>query len=174
MEEEGSVKRLVALVAGAAVVLALGASAAWADQPAASGGGQSHLGAAFGFNAKNDLSGSFEYVGTTQADITVNGMDVPAGSGFNGHCFGYYRVHFVPPSQVRLFASCRGKFFVDGGPPIEGTVFVQAHVIDNGEPGTNDRACLDWGLNAGPGKGEPGVFVVYCGKVQSGNIQVNE
>lgn len=168
-------KRLVALGAAMAAACALSAGAAWAGQQStANGGGQSHLGAAFGFNAKADLKGSFEYVGTTQADITVNGMDVPAGSGFNGHCFGYYRVHFVSAVEARLFASCRGKFFVNGGPPIVGTVFAQLHVVDNGEPPVNDRACLDWGLNKGPGKGEPGVFVVDCGKLTNGNIQVKE
>ena len=69
---------------------------------------------------------------------------------------------------ARLFAGCRGFFFVDGGPPVRGKVFIQAHVIDNGEPGVNDRACIAWGLNKSPGMTKPGLFVFDCGRTNVG------
>ena len=105
----------------------------------------------------------------------MNGSFVPAGSNFQGHCFEYMHVNFVSPTQVRLFAQCRGFFWVNGGPPIRGIVFIQAHLTDSGEPGTNDRACIDFGLTRSPGAGDPGLFVDACSGgtlLQSGNIQV--
>lgn len=167
-------KRLTSLCLATMAAFALSVSTALAGpQSMASGGGQTHLGASLGFNAKDDQSGDFNYVGTTAADIIVSGSDIPAGSSFHGHCFDYTAVNFVSATQARLFAACRGDFFVNGGPPIEGTVYLQAHVIDNGEPGFNDRACIAWGLNKNPGKGDAGLFVFDCGKMQTGNIQVH-
>jgi hypothetical protein len=165
-------KSAVAVFA-ALVMTALGAtSALGAPQPMASGGGKTHVGASFGFNAKDDEQGSFNYVGLTQFQIVVAGKTIPVGSSFHGHCFDYTRVNFISNVEARLFAGCRGFFFVNGGPPIRGKVYLQAHVIDNGEPGTKDRACIAWGLNPPPGQGKPGLFVRDCGLVQNGNIQV--
>jgi hypothetical protein len=84
----------------------------------------------------------------------------------------YSAVNFKSTNAARMFAQCRGFFFVNGGPPIVGRVFVQADVQDRGEPGTNDRACIDWGLHRRPNPGDAGVFVVDCGQIQSGNVQV--
>jgi hypothetical protein len=148
------------------------ATASAAPQSMASGGGQTHVGASFGFNAKDDERGSFNYVGTTQYPVTINGTAIPVGSSFHGHCFSYAHVNFVSSTEARLFARCRGFFFVDGGPPIRGVVYLQAHVIDNGEPGTDDRACIAWGTHSSPGMGDAGLFVFDCGRVQTGNIQV--
>jgi hypothetical protein len=141
-------------------------------QSMANGGGKTHDGASFGFNAKDDETGSFNYVGVTQVPVTVSGVHIPVGSRFHGHCFSYMHVNFISSVEARLFARCRGFFFVDGGPPIRGPVYIQAHVIDNGEPGTNDRACIAWGLSPSPGMGKPGTFVFDCGVIQNGNIQV--
>jgi len=161
----------------AMAIMFAGTTAAFgATQSMASGGGQTHDGAAFGFNAKDAETGSFNYVGNTQYPVTVKGTDIPVGSKFIGHCFEYMHVNFVSNVQVRLFAQCRGFFFVDGGPPIRGVVFIQAHLTDNGEPGTNDRACIAFGLNPSPGAGDAGLFINDCANgavIQSGNIQVN-
>ncbi|MDX6591069.1 MAG: hypothetical protein QOJ13_265 [Gaiellales bacterium] len=157
----------------AVVLVALGATSALAaSQLMASGGGKTHDGASFGFNAKDNEKGSFNYVGVTEFGITVGGKAIPVGSKFHGHCKNYTRVNFISNVEVRLFAGCRGMFFVDGGPPIRGKVFIQAHVIDNGEPGKKDRACIAWGLNPSPGQSKPGLFVFDCGKTDHGNIQV--
>ena len=169
-------KRLLACVlAVAAFSLAAAGTAMAGQQSMSSGGGQTHAGAAFGFNAKDDQTGDFNYVGNTTADVTVNGVDIPAGSKFQGHCFDYMHVNFISSTEVRLFAQCRAKYWVDGGPPIDGIAYIQAHMIDNGEPGTDDRACIFFGLNPSPGTGDPGMFLDDCtmGTVlQSGNIQV--
>jgi hypothetical protein len=157
------------------VAMAMGAfaaSASAAPQSMASGGGQTHDSASFGFNAKDNESGSFNYVGNTQYAVTINGTAIPVGSKFIGHCFSYTHVNFVSTTEARLFARCRGFFFVNGGPPIRGVVYLQAHVIDNGEPGVNDRACIAWGTHSSPGRGDEGLFVRDCGRVQAGNIQV--
>jgi hypothetical protein len=157
----------------AVVLVAMGATSALAaPKLMASGGGKTHDGASFGFNAKDDEKGSFNYVGVTEFAITVAGKAIPVGSKFHGHCHNYTRVNFISNVEARLFAGCDGAFFVDGGPPIRGKVFLQAHVIDNGEPGRNDRACIAWGLNPSPGQSKPGLFVFDCGRTEHGNIQV--
>lgn len=166
-------RRLLASgIIAAAMLFAATTAASAAQQSMASGGGKTHDGASFGFNAKDDETGDFNYVGVTEFPLTVNGTDIPVGSSFHGHCFDYRHVNFISPVEARLFAECRGDFFVDGGPPIESPVFLQAHVIDNGEPGFMDRACIAWGLNASPGMGDPGLFVFDCGQTDNGNIQV--
>jgi hypothetical protein len=160
----------------AAVFLCATASAFAGSQSMASGGGQTHGGATFGFNAKDAETGDFNYVGTTDFAVPVSGVTIPAGSRFQGHCFEYMHVNFVTSIQVRLFGQCRGMFWVDGGPPVRGIVYIQAHMTDKGEPGVNDRACIDFGLNRSPGTGDAGLFVDDCTHgtlVQSGNIQVN-
>lgn len=166
---------LIGGLAAVAMLLCASTAAYAGSQSMASGGGQTHDGAAFGFNAKDAETGDFNYVGNTDYAVTVSGVNVPAGSKFQGHCFEYMHVNFVDPTQVRLFAQCRGMFWVDGGPPIRGVVYIQAHLIDNGEPGTNDRACIAFGLNPSPGTGDAGLFVNDCINstlIQNGNIQV--
>jgi hypothetical protein len=159
----------------AVVAVGVGSTAASATaQSHGSGGGQSHHNAAFGFNVKADLRGSFNYVGVTMFPVTINGIDIPVGSSFHGHCHGYTKVLWVSPQAVHMQAACRGFFFVNGGPPIRDTVYLQAHMIDNGEPGTNDRACIDWGTSPGPRPTRPGLFVEDCGVIHAGNIQVKE
>ena len=166
-------RRLLACVLTAAAFSLLAAGTALAGpQSMANGGGQTHDGAAFGFNAKDDQSGDFSYVGVTQTAVTVSGVNIPAGSRFQGHCFDYSMVNFISPTQARLFGECRGMFWVDGGPPVRGDVFIQAHVIDNGEPGTDDRACIAWGLQPSPKQNAADTFVFDCGVIQNGNIQV--
>lgn len=169
-------KRFFACGCAVAVFVVCAAGTAFAaSQSMASGGGQTHLGAAFGFNAKDAETGDFNYVGNTTLPVTVSGVVIPVGSRFQGHCFEYMHVNFVTSVQVRLFGQCRGMFWVDGGPPVRGIVYIQAHLTDNGEPGTNDRACIDFGLNRSPGTGDPGLFVDDCSTgtlTQSGNIQV--
>jgi len=165
-------RRSVVAALTVGVLLALVTSATAAPLPKASGGGKTHDGASFGFNAKDNEKGSFNYVGVTEFAITVGGKAIPVGSKFHGHCQNYTRVNFISTEEARLFAGCRGFFFVDGGPPIRARVFLQAHVIDLGEPGKKDRACIAWGLNSSPGLGDPGLFVHDCGKTRKGNIQV--
>jgi len=166
-------RRLLLTGALCASMLVAATSAYAATQLMASGGGKTRDGASFGFNAKDDEKGSFNYVGVTELPVTVNGTAIPVGSTFHGHCFNYTRVNFISSVEARLFAGCRGFFFVDGGPPVRGKVFIQAHVIDNGEPGVNDRACIAWGLNRSPGMTKPGLFVFDCGRTKDGNIQVD-
>ena len=167
---------LVGGIAAMAMVFTGSTAAFGATQSMASGGGITHDGASFGFNAKDAETGDFNYIGNTQLPVTVSGVDIPVGPNFHGHCFEYMHVNFVTSTQVRLFAQCRGFFFVGGGPPVRGIVFIQAHMTDNGEPGTNDRACIAFGLNRSPGTGDPGLFINDCihgTLIQNGNIQVN-
>ena len=168
------------LLAGGVIVMALtffASTAAFAaNQSMASGGGITHDGASFGFNAKDAETGDFNYVGNTEYPVKAGGVDIPVGSKFMGHCFEYMHVNFVSSTEVRLFAQCRGFFLVDGGPPIRDVVYIQAHLIDNGEPGTSDRACIAFGMNKSPGTGDPGLFINDCINgtlIQNGNIQVN-
>jgi hypothetical protein len=164
-------------IAMVAVSAAMAVPALAGPQPMASGGGKTHDGASYGFNAKDDNRGSFNYVGVTEHRIRVNGTVIPVGSRFIGHCFAYTRTNFDivradPGGEARLFARCRGFFFVDGGPPIRTRVFLQAHVVDFGEPGRRDRAWIAWGLHPAPGQGDAGLFIWDGGTVQRGNIQV--
>lgn len=166
-------KYLGAAVLVAAMMLFSAGVAMAGQQSMANGGGTTHDGASWGFNAKDDESGDFNYVGVTEFPVTVNGVAIPVGSSFHGHCFDYRHVNFISPVEARMFAECRGDFKINGqGPPIRGDVFLQAHVIDNGEPPVADRACIAWGLSPSPGMGDADTFVFDCGLTQTGNIQV--
>lgn len=169
-------KKLLLAISAAAAFALMATPALAVPQSMANGGGQTHDGASYGFNAQDDNSGSFTYVGTTEYEIAVGGTVIPVGSRFNGHCFGYKRTNFDivradGNGEGRLFGPCRGFFFVDGGPPIRTTVFLQAHVVDFGEPGMLDRAWIAWGLNPSPGRGDAGLFIWDGGRIQDGNIQ---
>src|SRR3712207_6109901 len=111
-------RRLLVAIAAVAAFGVLAAPAMAGPLSMANGFGKTADGASVGFNAKDDETGSFNYVGETDFAVTLPGGSViPAGSDFIGHCFSYTAVRFfdrpdLNADEARLFAQCRGFFFV--------------------------------------------------------------
>jgi|GEM_PF-4333603 hypothetical protein len=141
------------LVAG---FLAFGMVAAMADTGA--GQGQTPLSASLGF-----------VVNTNGIGNQLNYNSDPNGpyAGFNVHCDGYTKMAFGVTKPgfpiVRVTATCTDQ---NGT-----TVYLKASFVDEGEPGTNDRICVEWAYQLPVGSN---VYIHDMGTISSGNIQIHE
>jgi len=142
---------VVALVA----VAALAATALAADGQT-NGTGKTHLGYTVGYNAKSDLTGSFEY------QPTIGGVTV------NIHCNDYTRYRETTtgngqyPKTIFNSTYC---YDTDGN-----RYFVHVEAIDRGEPGTSDAMCIKVSLF--PARLNDNL-VTDCGIIQKGNVQIH-
>jgi hypothetical protein len=136
----------------AAAFIALGSVSAFASQEGANGTGTTAAGAHFGFNAQEDLGGSFEY----QA----------ADGSLNIHCndFMMYMGLKTPRGFPKAWFSSSNCFDKAGV-----QYHLQADLIDRGE-GANDLQDGGWisFRNLSTGK-----RMVDRGHIQNGNIQVH-
>ena len=153
-------KRKVVIVSVMTGVLLVTAGAALAGQ--VNGTGKSHLGNSIGFNAKSNLTGSFEY----------NGDPNGAQSNVNAHCNDY--VKYVEDTytdrnqnpgtypMVRVASTgCADQLTGQ-------TYKIVAALVDEGEPGTYDFACVRiYDLRSGK------LLVHDRGYIQNGNIQIH-
>jgi hypothetical protein len=153
-------KRKVIVVGFMAALLFITAGAALAGQ--VNGTGKSHLGNTIGYNAKSNLTGSFEY----------NGDPNGAQSNINAHCNDYVKYiegTFTDRNQnpgrypMVTVASTGCADQLTGQ-----TYKVVAALVDEGEPGTYDFACIRiYDLRSGH------LLVHDRGYIQNGNIQIH-
>jgi hypothetical protein len=141
----------VAVLTSAALALGVGVANAVVQT---NGNGQTHLSAALGFNAKEDLRGQLNY----------NSDD----GTFEAHCAGYTKYSEALTAQgyprTRVQATCLDK-------NTGGVVYLKAYFIDKGEPGLNDVARIYWSYTQKQAELDP--FIVDSGKIQDGNIQIH-
>jgi hypothetical protein len=141
-------------------LLILTAGAAFAGQ--VNGTGKSALGNTIGFNAKSNLTGSFEY----------NGDPNGAQSNINAHCndySGYLQTTYVdkdknPGTYPMVKVSTSGC-----ADQLTGQTYrIVAALVDEGEPGTYDFACIRVFDK------KSGALLVHdLGYIQNGNIQIH-
>lgn len=153
-------RRKVLIVTITAGILLVTAGAAFAGQ--VNGTGKSHLGNTIGFNAKSNLTGSFEY----------NGDPNGAQSNINAHCNDYikyaestYTDRDQNPGTYPMVnvttVSCSDQLTSE-------RYKIIAHLVDEGEPGTYDFACIRvYDLRSGT------LLVHDVGYIQNGNIQIH-
>ena len=148
-------KRLAVVFTAAALVAVLGATMALAGEQT-NGTGKTNAGFTIGFNAKADLTGSFEYQPT---DVNGNVLNI--------HCNDYTRyVQTTTPNGLYPKSIVNSTFCFDGTT----RYYVHAEFVDRGEPGTRDSACITVKLY--PGR-DNGVLVKDCGTIQNGNVQIH-
>ena len=153
-------KRIGLLASLTVVIVVAFAVAALADM--ANGTGKTHKGNTLGFNAKSNLTGSFEYNGAPGTRFAI----------YNVHCNDY--LTYTPgtytdknlnpgtyPSVTLTTNTCSDA--VTGE-----TYFVHAVVVDEGEPGTYDFACIQ--IYDGQ---TLTLLVKDRGYIQNGNIQIH-
>jgi hypothetical protein len=155
------VKKKLLIATIAAGLLVLTAGAAFAGQ--VNGTGKTHLGNTAGFNAKSDLTGSFEY----------NGDPNGPQANINAHCDDYdsYTERSFqdkwqnPGTYPAVRVSTTGCMDQLTGQSYK----ITAVLVDEGEPGTFDIACVRvFDLTSG-------VLLVHDkGYIESGNIQIHE
>ena len=147
-------KRFAVVFTAAALVAVLGATMALAGEQT-NGTGKTNAGFTIGFNAKADLTGSFEYQ-PTDAN----------GTSYNIHCNDYTRyVQTTTPNGLYPKSIVNSTYCFDGTT----RYYVHAEFVDRGEPGTSDSACIT--LKLYPGRTNP-VLVKDCGIIQDGNVQI--
>jgi hypothetical protein len=154
------VKKKVVIVGFMAGLLLVMGGAAFAGS--VNGTGKSALGNTIGYNAKSDLTGSFEY----------NGDPNGAQSNINAHCndyLTYTNLTYVDVDQnpgtypmVRLGTNtCSDQLTGQ-------TYRIVANLVDEGEPGRYDFACIRiFDKTSGA------LLVHDKGYIQSGNIQIH-
>jgi hypothetical protein len=154
------VKKKVVIVGFMAGVLLVMGGAAFAGS--VNGTGKSFLGNTIGYNAKSDLTGSFEY----------NGDPNGAQSNINAHCNDYssYKdLTYVDKDKnpgtyplVRVVTNnCSDQ-------QTSQTYKIVANLVDEGEPGTYDFACIRIFDK------KTGALLVHdVGYIQNGNIQIH-
>ena len=148
-------RRIGVVFTAAALVVALGTTMALAGGDQTNGLGKTHLGFTLGFNAKADLTGSFEYQPTDTN-----------GTSYNIHCNDYTRyVQTTTPNGLYPKSIVNSTYCFDGTT----RYYVHAEFVDRGEPGTSDSACIT--LKLYPGRTNP-VLVKDCGIIQDGNVQI--
>ncbi|MFL5766913.1 MAG: hypothetical protein ACJ758_03600 [Actinomycetota bacterium] len=149
-------KRFAVVFTAAALVAVLGATMALAGEQT-NGNGKTSSGFTLGFNAKADLTGSFEYQPTD-----VN------GTSYNIHCNDYTRyVQTTTPNGLYPKSIVNSTFCTDANGV---RYYVHAEFVDRGEPGTRDSACITVKLY--PGRTNA-VLIKDCGTIQNGNIQIH-
>ena len=148
---------IVVFMAGLLIVTA---GAAFAGQ--VNGTGKSALGNTIGYNAKSNLTGSFEY----------NGDPNGAQSNINAHCndySGYLQTTYVdkdqnPGTYPMVKVATSGCIDQLSGQ----TYKIVAALVDEGEPGTYDFACIRIYDK------QSGALLVHDkGYIQNGNIQIH-
>ncbi len=148
----GTVVRRFSIVAGFVVALtALSVVAALAGGGQTNGNGTTSAGAHLGINAKADLTGNFQY----QA----------AGGSLNIHCHGYdfyVQTTSANGQYPKSLVNSHNCFDQDGN-----QYFLHAEFVDEGEPGTRDKACITFKAADGS------VAVLDCGTITGGNIQIH-
>jgi hypothetical protein len=154
-------KRKVIIVGVMAAVLFITAGAALAGQ--VNGTGKSHLGNTIGYNAKSNLTGSFEY----------NGDPNGAQSNINAHCNDYtkyvestYTDKVKNPGTYPMVTvaanSCTDQLTGQ-------TYRLVAGLVDEGEPGTYDFVCIRiYDLRSNT------LLVHDKGYIQNGNVQIHQ
>jgi hypothetical protein len=149
-------RRIAVVVAAAALVAIVSATAAFAVVQT-NGTGKTHLGFTLGFNAKADLTGSFEYQPTDSN-----------GTSYNIHCNDYTKyVATTTPNGQYPKSIVNSTYCTDINTGVR--YYVHAEFVDRGEPGTSDTACIT--LKLFPGRTNP-VLVKDCGVIQDGNVQI--
>jgi hypothetical protein len=149
-------RRIALVFTAAALVAVLGATAALAVTQT-SGLGKTNSGFTLGFNAKADLTGSFEYQPTDSS-----------GTSYNIHCNDYTKyVATTTPNGKYPKSIVNSTYCYDINTGIR--YYVHAEFVDRGEPGTSDSACITVKLY--PGRLNP-VLVKDCGTIQDGNVQI--
>lgn len=153
-------KRKLFIVTVMAGVLMITAGVAFAGQ--VNGTGKSHLGNTMGFNAKDDLTGSFEYNGDP------NGQQ----SNINAHCDDYSRYLETTYTDKNKNPGVYPMIKVTSDGCVDQltgqTYKLVAALADEGEPGTYDFACIRiFDLQTGA------LLVHDRGYIQNGNIQIH-
>jgi hypothetical protein len=153
-------KRKLFIVSVMAGVLLVTAGAAIAGQ--VNGTGKSHLGNTIGFNAKSNLTGSFEY----------NGDPNGAQSNINAHCNDYVKyveTTFTDRNQNPGIYPMVKVASTGCSDQLTGQSYkIVAALVDEGEPGTYDFACVRiYDLRSGK------LLVHDRGYIQNGNIQIH-
>jgi hypothetical protein len=149
-------KRIAVVFTAAALVAVLGATVALAGEQT-NGNGKTSSGFTLGFNAKADLTGSFEYQPTDSN-----------GNTYNIHCNDYTRyVQTTTPNGLYPKSIVNSTYCFDGNGV---RYYVHAEFVDRGEPGTSDSACITVKLY--PGRTNA-VLIKDCGTIQDGNIQIH-
>jgi hypothetical protein len=150
---------LSAAAMAAAVVPLLGATAHATPPQMAAGTGHTNEGNTWGFNAKQDLKGDFNYV-------SHDGV-------FHVKCHGYTsfkeKLSYDGYPAAVFFGICEDQ---NGT-----TIYMETYAIDRGEPGLNDSARIYFTYNQAQFHdidnyaGQPGVYS-DTGQIDHGNIQV--
>lgn len=149
------IKRLMVVGMAVATVIAITALMASADQT--NGTGKTHLGFTVGYNAKADLTGSFEY------QPTINGNDL------NIHCNDYTRYFQTLtnsgfPKSIFNATNCFDKDGVQ--------YYVHVEAVDKGEPGVQSGDTLCITVKTFPAKKSLWTFK-DCGVITDGNVQIH-
>ena len=126
------------------------------------GTGKTYLGNTAGFNAKDDLTGSFEYNGDP------NGQQ----ANINAHCDDYNRYMESTYTDKNKNPGVYPMVRVDTTACVDQlngqTYRLIAALVDEGEPGTYDFACIRiFDLTSGA------LLVHDRGYIQNGNIQIH-
>jgi hypothetical protein len=153
-------KRKLLIGSVMAGVLMVTAGVAFAGQ--VNGTGKSHLGNTMGFNAKSNLTGSFEYNGDP------NGRQ----SNINAHCDDYSRYFDTTYTDKNKNPGTYPMVKLSSTSCIDQltgqTYRLVAGLADEGEPGTYDFACVRiYDLKSGT------LLVHDKGYIRNGNIQIH-
>jgi hypothetical protein len=151
-------RKLGSLGALIAVYLAIMTTAAHASAgDTASGQGKTPLDAALGFNAQEDLSGTFTYNSSPHGDTPE----------FKGKCFGYDSFSAssgANSSTATVTATCQDQD--------DTLIYLRAGFLDRGEPGFNDMVCIVWSYTSPPTPGN--AYIHDHGVISNGNVQVKD
>lgn len=153
-------KRKALIVGFMAGVLLITAGAAFAGQ--VNGTGKSHFGNTIGYNAKSNLTGSFEY----------NGDPNGAQSNINAHCNDYTKyIESTYTDKVKNPGTYPMVTVASNGctDQLTGQTYrLVAGLVDEGEPGTYDFVCIRiYDLRSNT------LLVHDKGYIKSGNVQIH-
>jgi hypothetical protein len=143
------------LVAGFLAITMTAAHASAGDT--ASGQGKTPLDAALGFNAQEDLSGTFTYNSSPHGDTPE----------FKGKCFGYEAFSATSgddSSMAAVTATCEDQD--------DTVIYLRAAFLDRGEPGFDDMVCIVWSYTSPPTPGN--AYIHDHGVISNGNVQVKD